>query len=51
MGVPIVVQWKRIQLVPMGMQVRSLTLLTGLGIQHCLSCSVGHRSGSDPVLL
>ena len=34
-GVPIVAQRKRIQLLPMRMQVRSLTSLSGLRIQHC----------------
>ena len=34
-GVPIVVQQKQVQLVPMRMQVRSLALLSELGIPHC----------------
>ena len=34
-GVPIVAQWKQIQLITMGLQVRSLASLTGLRIQHC----------------
>ena len=34
-GVPTVVQWKRIRLVSMRMQVRSLASLSGLRIQHC----------------
>ena len=34
-GVPIVVQWKRIQLASMSMWVQSLALLSGLRIQHC----------------
>ena len=36
LGVPIVVQQKRIQLVLMRMQVRSLVLLSGLSFQHYL---------------
>ena len=35
MGVPVVVQWKRIWLVSIRMQVRSLTLLSGLRIRRC----------------
>ena len=33
--------------------VQSLASLSGLRIWHCheVSCSVGHRCGSDPVLL
>ena len=42
-GFAIVVQRKRIQLVSVRMRVRSLTLLSGLRIQHCHSCGVGHR--------
>ena len=34
-GVPIVAQQKRIQLVSMRMWIQSLALLSGLGIQHC----------------
>ena len=34
-GVPVVVQWKQIQLVPMRMQLQSLALLSGLKIWHC----------------
>ena len=34
-GVPIVAQWKRIQLGTMRLQVRSLASLSGLRIQHC----------------
>ena len=34
-GVPIVAQWKQIQLVSMSMQVRSMASLSGLGIWHC----------------
>ena len=33
------------------MQVQSLASLSGLRIQCWLSCSVGHRYGSDPALL
>ena len=35
LGVPIVVQWKRIQLVTMRFWVRSLATLSELRIQHC----------------
>ena len=35
LGVPVVVKWKQIQLVSMRMRVRSLALLSGLGIWHC----------------
>ena len=34
-GVPIMAQWKQIQLGTMRLQVQSLALLTGLRIQHC----------------
>ena len=33
------------------MQVQSLALLTGLRIDTAVSCGVGHRGSSDPVLL
>ena len=35
----------------MRMLVRFLALLSGLRIQHCWSCSIGCRCGSDPALL
>ena len=35
LGVSVVVQWKRIRLGTMRLQVRSLALLSGLRIQHC----------------
>ena len=38
-------------LVSMSMQVRSLASLSGLRIQHCHSCGVGLRRGSDLALL
>ena len=41
-GVPIVVQWKRIQLGTMRLQVRSLASLGGLKIWHC--CELLYRS-------
>ena len=50
-GVPMVVQWKRIRLGTMRLQVRSLALHRGLRIWCCLNCGVGHRCGSDPALL
>ena len=34
-GVPVMAQWKQIQLVPMRMRVPSLALLSGSGIWHC----------------
>ena len=34
-GVPVVAQWKQIQLGIMGLWDGSLVLLNGLGIQHC----------------
>ena len=45
-GVPIVVQQKRIQLVSMRMQVRSLASLSGLRIQRC--CELWGRSQMLP---
>ena len=62
-GVPIVVQWKRIQLVSMRMQVRSLASLIRSGIWHCcdvvgrpaavariqpLAWELPYASGTDP---
>ena len=35
----------------MRLRVQFLALISGLRIQHCLSCDVGHRLGSDPMLL
>ena len=34
-GVPVMAQWKRIQLETMRLRVRSLALLSGLKIQRC----------------
>ena len=49
LGVPVVAQWKQIQLVSMRMKVRSLALPSGLRIQCC--CELWGRSqmlvGSD----
>ena len=45
------VQRKQIQLVSMRIQVRSLALLSGSVIQLAVSHGVGHRRGSDPLLL
>ena len=42
-------QWKRIRLGTMRSWVRSLALLSGLSI--AVSCGVGHRHSSDPMLL
>ena len=50
-GVPIVAQQIRIQLVSMRMRVWSLASLSELGIQHCLNCGIGHRHGLDMALL
>ena len=48
-GIPVVAQWKRIQLGTMRLQVRSLALLSGLRIQRCpeLWCRSQTRLGSD----
>ena len=48
-GVPIMAQQKRMRLASMRMQVQSLALLGGSGV--ILRCGVGHRYGSDPILL
>ena len=45
------VQWKQIRLVSMRAQVPSLVLLSGSGSGIAVSCGVGCRCGSDPVLL
>ena len=47
-GVPVVAQWKQIQLGTMRSWVQSLTLLGGLRIGHCcdLSCRSQMRLGS-----
>ena len=50
-GVPVVVQWKRIQLGTMRLWVWFLASLSGLRILRCVSCGVGGRRGLDPVLL
>ena len=50
-GVPDVAQWKQIRLGTMRMQVRSLPLHSGLGSGVAVSCGIGHRRGSDLVLL
>ena len=50
-GVPIVAQQKQILLVSMRTQVQSQASLSELRIQHCLSCGVSHRLGSDPKFL
>ena len=42
---------KRIRLGTMRLQVRSLALLSGLRIQRCCGCGVGHRRSSDLVFL
>ena len=53
MGVPIVAQWKGIRLGTMRLRVQSLALLSGLRIRYCHvhRHGIGHRHGSDPVLL
>ena len=47
-GVPVVAQWKLIQLRTMSLWVRSLASLSGLRIHHCheLWCSLQMRLGS-----
>ena len=50
-GVLIMAQRKRIRLGTVRLRVRSLASLSGLRIQCCRSCGVGHRCGSDPELL
>ena len=50
-GVPIVAQPKRIRLGTMRLQVCSLALLSGLRSGIAVSCGVGCRCGSDPMLL
>ena len=46
-----VVQRKRVLLGTMRLQFGSLALLSGLRIWVVLSCGIGHRRGSDLVLL
>ena len=43
-GVPVVAQQNRIRLGTMGLQVQSLALLSGLGIQHCRELWCGSQS-------
>ena len=50
-GVPIAAQLKQIWLGTMRLQVGFLALLSGLRIQCCMSCGVGHRCCSDLALL
>ena len=50
-GVPVVAQRKQILLGTMRVWVQSLASLSGLRIQHCHSCGVGHRHCSDLALL
>ena len=52
-GVPIVAQWKQIQLRTMRFQVRSLASLSGLRIRHCheLWCGSQTRLGSEAQIL
>ena len=45
------VQQKRIRLVSMRIQVQYLALLTGSGIQRCLSCGRSQRRSLDSKLL
>ena len=49
--VPIVAQWKQIQLETMRLWVRSLATLSGLRIWHCCELWCRSRHGSDPALL
>ena len=46
-GVPAVEQWGWWCLGNAGMQVQSLARHSGLRIQHCHSCSLGHNYGLD----
>ena len=48
-GIPVVEQWKRIQLGTMKLRVLSLASLSGLSIQHC--CELWCRSQGDLALL
>ena len=50
-GIPIVTQRVEDPMLSLRMQVQSLALLSGLSIRCCMSCGVGWRCGSDPVLL
>ena len=50
-GVPVVVQRKRIRLGTMRLRVPSLALLSGLGSGVAVSCGVGRRRALDPELL
>ena len=49
-GVPVMVQWKRIQLGTVH-EVQSLALVGGLKIRQCMSCGVGCRCSLNPALL
>ena len=40
-----------LQVASMRTRVQSLASISGLGIQHCVSCDVGCRWGLDPELL
>ena len=44
-------QKKQIQIGTMSVQIQSLALLRGLRIGVAMSCGVGLRCGSDPLLL
>ena len=50
-GVPIVTQWKWIQLGTMRWRLRSLASLSGLRIRRCHELGVGRRHGSNLALL
>ena len=50
-GVPVMAQWKRIWLVSMRTQVRSLASVSGLRTGVAVVCVVGCRGGSDLALL
>ena len=51
MGVPIVAQWKQIQLVSMRMQFQSLACTVGQGSGGAMNCGEAHRHGLDTVWL
>ena len=50
-GVPVVAQWLTNLTGTMRLRVRTPALLSGLRIQHCLSCGVGRIRSLDPAML
>ena len=47
MGIPALMQQDQQHLGSKGMQVRPSAHHRGLKSQHCCSCSIGHKCGSD----